>query len=355
MEKGIITDSAKIIEQIIRFDAYIHYQDKKTGFISFRDTKGILGREEAYKSSIAEKAREALNCKKWKESWIGTGKIAECAKNAMNRSVNLVNKNQQIDFKNRLTQDHPKYKRDAERALYDLYRNDNCEETTTFSEVVNVFGAKYDTIAYLYFIKDDSRFLPIRSGFFDKGFAQLGIDYKTTGRCSWENYTGFVEIIRYIQDLMKEILDLSGELRLIDAHSFVWIIQQDKYINWTPTTEESVQIESETEKSIQSIVSGPGGRRKTTTNAYVRSAGVISTTKERANGICQLCGQPAPFNDKNGNPYLEVHHIVWLSQGGDDNTDNTAALCPNCHTRMHVLDRQEDIEKLKKSITRSEK
>ena len=23
----------------------------------------------------------------------------------------------------------------------------------------------------------------------------------------------------------------------------------------------------------------------------------------------------APFIDKNGNPYLEVHHVIWLSRG----------------------------------------
>ena len=47
-----------------------------------------------------------------------------------------------------------------------------------------------------------------------------------------------------------------------------------------------------------------------------------------------------------GKPYLEVHHVVWLSRGGEDSTANTVALCPNCHTRLHVLDQREDIEKL---------
>ena len=42
---------------------------------------------------------------------------------------------------------------------------------------------------------------------------------------------------------------------------------------------------------------------------FTRSAEVVKVTKERAKGVCQLCGQPAPFTDKNGNPYLEAHHI----------------------------------------------
>ena len=85
-------------------------------------------------------------------------------------------------------------------------------------------------------------------------------------------------------------------------------------------------------------------------STFVRSAEVVKETKRRANGICQLCNRPAPFIDKRGNPYLEVHHIIWLSRGGEDTAGNTAALCPNCHIQMHVLDKPEDIEKLKSVI-----
>jgi len=70
---------------------------------------------------------------------------------------------------------------------------------------------------------------------------------------------------------------------------------------------------------------------------------VIERTKQRARGICQLCGRKAPFNDKQGNPYLEVHHIIWLSRGGADKLSNTAALCPNCHAKMHIVDDDKDI------------
>ena len=73
---------------------------------------------------------------------------------------------------------------------------------------------------------------------------------------------------------------------------------------------------------------------------------VAAYTKIRAAGICQLCGQPAPFKDKDGEPFLENHHLVWLSRGGTDTIDNTVALCPNCHRKMHILDLQEDIDKL---------
>ena len=84
---------------------------------------------------------------------------------------------------------------------------------------------------------------------------------------------------------------------------------------------------------------------------YHRSKLISSYAKRRANGICQLCGQYAPFSDENGNPYLETHHIVWLSQGGLDSVENTVALCPNCHKKMHVVNDEKDIVYLKNMIS----
>lgn len=69
--------------------------------------------------------------------------------------------------------------------------------------------------------------------------------------------------------------------------------------------------------------------------SYVRNTDVIVEALEAANGICGDCGCPAPFNRSDGTPYLEVHHKIQLSQGGDDAVDNAIALCPNCHRKRH--------------------
>ena len=93
-----------------------------------------------------------------------------------------------------------------------------------------------------------------------------------------------------------------------------------------------------------------GSHRNVTTDTYYRDPVIARYAKERAKGICQLCGMPAPFNDKDGNPYLESHHIVWLSEGGEDTIDNTVALCPNCHKRMHVLNEELEVKILQSRI-----
>ena len=54
----------------------------------------------------------------------------------------------------------------------------------------------------------------------------------------------------------------------------------------------------------------------------------------RSKSQCEACDEPAPFLKKNGEAYLEVHHIIELSKGGADSPDNVAAICPNCHARV---------------------
>jgi 5-methylcytosine-specific restriction protein A len=102
----------------------------------------------------------------------------------------------------------------------------------------------------------------------------------------------------------------------------------------------------ELKKRARNSSSKPGKRAATTTS-YQRSPVVKAYVLKRANGVCELCEQPAPFNKKNGEPYLEVHHVKQLADGGDDAIENAVALCPNCHRRLHSLGLESDIKKLK--------
>ena len=81
---------------------------------------------------------------------------------------------------------------------------------------------------------------------------------------------------------------------------------------------------------------------------FVRNRYVSELAKRRAGGKCELCRKPAPFNSATGEPYLECHHICWLAHGGADRPENTVALCPNCHRKMHIVGASGDIVALKK-------
>ena len=72
------------------------------------------------------------------------------------------------------------------------------------------------------------------------------------------------------------------------------------------------------------------------TYAFVRNPDVVAEVLVRANGKCERCNHDAPFKRKKDlQPYLEVHHVVQLSMGGEDTVDNAIALCPNCHRYLH--------------------
>lgn len=72
------------------------------------------------------------------------------------------------------------------------------------------------------------------------------------------------------------------------------------------------------------------------TKVFVRNPDVIAQALHRAKGKCEGCQREAPFfRQSDGSPYLEVHHRLPLSAGGEDTLENAVALCPNCHRRIH--------------------
>lgn len=84
--------------------------------------------------------------------------------------------------------------------------------------------------------------------------------------------------------------------------------------------------------------------------SYVRDPEVRAWVRQQAKGRCEGCGEPAPF-EKDGRPFLEVHHVKHLAQEGSDRTSNAVALCPNCHRRCHhSSDRDEFTASLYKKV-----
>lgn len=94
-------------------------------------------------------------------------------------------------------------------------------------------------------------------------------------------------------------------------------------------------------------------RTEVKTMVYNRNPYVVVYVKRRAQGKCDLCEKKAPFSDDAGNPYLECHHVEWLSDGGYDAFDNAVALCPNCHRKMHIINNAKDVAILKHKAKRT--
>jgi 5-methylcytosine-specific restriction protein A len=112
------------------------------------------------------------------------------------------------------------------------------------------------------------------------------------------------------------------------------------------------QARKHSDKEVETLAKRQGqttvGRRKTSVSLHQRSPWVAEHARRRAKGNCELCSIPAPFKRKDGSPYLETHHIEWLANGGADTVENTVALCPNCHRKMHFVNSEKDQEFLRR-------
>ena len=177
-----------------------------------------LQENEGYKARVLAEAQDALSTSNWDAGMLEkTGTISKRAVKAMRLSANLVDYHQHLHFENVLSAKPS----EAERALFDIYRSTDVEES--FAEAVGVFGAKYDLISYLFFLKDGGRYLPVRPRFFDNSFRILGIDLKMEGRCSWGNYSEYLEAISSVRSHLDSFFGFDEPPTLLDAHSFVWM------------------------------------------------------------------------------------------------------------------------------------
>ena len=101
-------------------------------------------------------------------------------------------------------------------------------------------------------------------------------------------------------------------------------------------TQVSIQI-AQNSHIKSTIKTTPPERIETTSYIVKRDPMVVAEALHLAGDRCEKCNQLAPFKrSSDKSPYLEVHHLHPLSEGGLDNIDNAVALCPNCHRNNFV-------------------
>lgn len=78
------------------------------------------------------------------------------------------------------------------------------------------------------------------------------------------------------------------------------------------------------------------GKTPSERKVFERSALIVAYALKRAQGVCEDCRSKPKFRSKKtGNPYLEVHHIDRLTDGGPDDPKRVAAICGDCHDWIH--------------------
>jgi 5-methylcytosine-specific restriction enzyme A len=110
-------------------------------------------------------------------------------------------------------------------------------------------------------------------------------------------------------------------------------------VEFTASELDAVDTDELYERAKGAATTDGGAAQQTTVETtrirYTRSEAIREYALRVADGICQACGNEAPFVGKDGEPYLEVHHLYRRGDGGPDQPDNVIALCPNCHRQVH--------------------
>ena len=155
----------------------------------------------------------------------------------------------------------------AEELIYGLYTSTLSDEVA-FDRFADLAKRSYALLGFLFFIKDERHLHAIRPALFDKAFAQLGIELKTRQRCSWANYSQFCGVIEETRRYLSQHLE--QEVRLVDAHSFLWTL------SWLPE-------EKAWEEAQQRVVwQTPESREITSTRSVPPHAKGATTAGESA-------------------------------------------------------------------------
>ena len=178
-------------------------------------------KNEGYKWRVFLDFQSRLESLKFVKDDIGSGKLARLVDlflkggNDKKDSVNTVNYRNREKHQSELD-DYAK----SEPILYQLYFG--YDDETAFERIIEYFGKDYDYVATLFYLKDCTKYFPCKPTMFDEVFEALGINFHTARSLSWANYNTFLDIIDAVRTELEKYFGI--ELKPIDAHSFLWII-----------------------------------------------------------------------------------------------------------------------------------
>jgi hypothetical protein len=207
-------------------------QTSASPFRSFQE--GLPHVWEGYKLPLRTEALARLDLASWTEDVIGSGKILEHAIRAIEISGPGGLKNNLVGWQNQYGHASRSHKAlldacgDAPRTavveglLYEFFLR-GLPEDVAFARFKDAGIKSYDLNAYLFFLLDGNRYMPIRPTTFDPVLKRLGFEFSTTSQCSSENYQQFNDALRDVQHALLTTAGIA-DARLIDAHSFCWLL-----------------------------------------------------------------------------------------------------------------------------------
>ncbi len=334
--------------------------------------EGLARERESYKPRLRDHALSLLDIGAWSEDEIGSGTILnrtieaiEIQDGRLKRTNNLVLWQNRYGHANR---DHralleaatnPKLRTEFEGLLFGLYHS-NEDESATFDRLSDLAGRKYPLIAYLFFLKDMDRFMPIQPTGFDRAFRALGIDFTTLRQCSWDNYAAYNATLDGLRSLIADAAGINA-VRLVDAHSFCWIFsllinkKEDKgALERAPGGKDKGRTLEGREKSIidmrysvENTVRNANGQivKRTVKNKDLRMSSAeldkhIASLLDRQDDRCALTGIPFHFHDPDSDKNL-LPSLDRIDSDGHYEAGNLQILCRFINVWKGAYDNEE--------------
>jgi len=121
----------------------------------------------------------------------------------------------------------------------------------------------------------------------------------------------------------------------------------------TYTLREPVILHGElSEESVAFAHEKEPDKREYIRETFARDRGWVREAKEKFGSYCLHPSCNNTFNKQDGLPYIEVHHIIPLFEGGEDAVWNLTVGCAHHHKMTHFADHetQHDLQRLFLSI-----
>jgi len=154
------------------------------------------------------------------------------------------------------------------------------------------------------------------------------------------------EIRMGLHDLISYISQ-GDELLFTHDNHYIFIYNLSKETEYESEDNIDAQVDMTLLKNKASRTNTRPEQVVQTISTYTRNNTVRSYVKRRSNYSCEMpnCNYIAFIKD-NGEEYIEVHHVVPLSEGGEDSIYNTVALCPNCHRELHYATNRVELQRI---------
>lgn len=365
---------------------YVTYQ--KNSVASF--TSGLWNDEEGYKRKFWDKAREKLALDTWEEHKGDPGYIlpkVEITFHMHDAWQNLVS----LENYDKLFNVFKKKPRDSVSVVYDVFFSDDEEQAfSQLSKLISKTGMNdpISVASYFFFLKDKDRYVTARKQGTKEKLNRLGQSGACVQTCTWEGYQKFLTIVR---ELKAYLTPYYPDVTFLDAQSFLWMLwmidrdtpqaelresdDRRNRVDGYSELDDTLQLEQSTvtenneasaglnEAMPTEVVEGQddpdfsetmepteepynsvymeGEKKRTYGVKYerdprVRAAFLRNQAKPYRCAVCGFCFEEV-YGDL-GNNFIEVHHIVPLSETGERPVDiatELVCLCSNCHRMIH--------------------